>query len=63
MIFMPETGARNKIRALEAMEARLRLVGRSYAEAHEAMLASAASTGACEAHAISMPMRIPGWCV
>ncbi len=54
-VFIPETAARNKIRALEAMEVHLRPVGRSYAEAHEAAWAFAASTGACYIHAYEDP--------
>ncbi len=50
-VFVPETAARNKIRALEAFEVQLKRVGQSYAEAHEAAQAFAASTGACDIHA------------
>lgn len=59
-VFIPETAARNKIRALETMEVHLRPVGRSYAEAHEAAWAFAASTGACYIHAYEDPWVVAG---
>lgn len=59
-VFVPETAARNKIRALEALEIQLKVVGRSYGEAHEAARAFAATTGACYVHAYEDPWVVAG---
>ncbi len=59
-VFVPETAARNKIRALGSLEVSLKLIGRSYEEAHEAAQAFAASTGACYVHAYEDPWVVAG---
>ncbi len=59
-VFVPETAAPNKIQALQAFGVELHRVGRSYAEAHEAALAFAASSGACYVHAYEDPWVVAG---
>ncbi|MDW8185353.1 MAG: threonine/serine dehydratase [Anaerolineae bacterium] len=59
-VFVPETAAQNKIRALESLEVPLKRVGWSYEEAHAAALAFAASTGACYIHAYEDPWVVAG---
>ncbi len=59
-VFVPETAAPNKIRALEAWGVRCERKGRSYSEAHAAAMAFAASTGACYIHAYEDPWVVAG---
>jgi threonine dehydratase len=59
-VFVPETAAPNKVRALEAFGVHLERVGRTYAEAHAAAVAFARHQGACYLHAYEDPWVVAG---
>lgn len=59
-VFVPETAARNKVRALEAFGVHLRIAGRSYEEAHRAAQAFTEEVGASYIHAYEDPWVVAG---